>query len=236
MTISGVARSSPLADAVRQLPRRPLPGAIGANAVRYGARRCIGLLPLLGMIGPLVLPGMVGPGGVRADSPADDLARDFYNSYLDSLPDPRIQRKELLESNLLGSLKRVIPGADPIGGGAAFAEKLEMKDVSYSRVDRTSPFVRGILKELPHLKVEPFMFIARAGPYMAFLCYRADPYRYRVKETDDFHVVRRKEGGEPASPGSNAAPSEKPTGDSDRSHPAGPTSPSAPSSSKAGQP
>lgn len=218
MTISGVARNSPLADAVRQLPHRlvPAPGTIRVRTASVTARDLIGLLALLGLLVPV---------GVRADAPADDLARDFYNSYLDSLPDPRIQRKELLESNLLGSLKRVIPGADPIGGGAAFAERLEMKDVLYSRVDRTSPFVRGILKELPHLRVEPFMFIARAGPYMAFLCYRADPYRYRVKETDDFHVVRRKEGGEPASPGSNSVPSEKPTGDSGRSHPSVPAAP-----------
>ncbi|MBW7859063.1 MAG: hypothetical protein H3C43_12405, partial [Leptonema sp. (in: Bacteria)] len=49
---------------------------------------------------------------VMAESPSNSFSRDFYNSYLDSLPDPRVQRKETLEANLLRSLKRILPKED----------------------------------------------------------------------------------------------------------------------------
>lgn len=248
MTISGVAKNStglvnPPAGisgrirsgggAILRSSCRPTIGSDGRQAIQWKRSLSIALLS------QLLLGALAGVTALRADeksdrpsdppaSAADDFARDFYNSYLDSLSDPRVQRKELLESNLVRSLQRILPGSDPLGGGAAYAEKLQAKDLTYARVDRTNPFVRGILKELPHLKVEPFMFIVRSGPYIVFLCYRADPFRYRVKETDDFHVVRRKEatpadtGAEKPSNPPSSRPADgpgQPAQNPDRMHP-----------------
>ncbi|EHQ04546.1 hypothetical protein Lepil_4068 [Leptonema illini DSM 21528] len=124
------------------------------------------------------------------------LARDFYNGYLDSLPDPRKQQRALLEQNLLKSLKRILPKEDPFDGRQV-ADGLQVSDLAFARVQRTDPFVRGILKELPHLKEEEFMYIVRFGSYMAFLCYRADPMKFRVDETPNYMLIKKK----PASDG-----------------------------------
>lgn len=119
------------------------------------------------------------------------LSRDFYNSYLDSLPDPRVQRKETLEANLLRSLKRILPKEDPFHG-KEIANQLKSTDLKYSSVDRSDPFVRGILKEIPNLKEEDFMYIVEFVDRFAFLCYRADPLRYSVDETENYIVILKK--------------------------------------------
>jgi hypothetical protein len=49
-------------------------------------------------------------------APAGDLDREFYNDYLDSLPNERQQRRETLERNLLTAVQRVIPREDPFEG------------------------------------------------------------------------------------------------------------------------
>ena len=41
------------------------------------------------------------------------------------------------------------------------------------------------------------MYIVRFGSYMAFLCYRADPMKFRVDETPNYMLIKKK----PASDG-----------------------------------
>jgi len=124
-----------------------------------------------------------------------EFARDFYNSYLDSLPDQRKARRAVLQANLLKTLKRIIPKEDPIEGSAV-ADTLRADELLFMRVDRSDPYVRGIFKEVPNLKEEEFMYIVRFRDYIAFVCYRADPLKFRVDETSNYMVVRKRPADE----------------------------------------
>jgi hypothetical protein len=114
-------------------------------------------------------------------APAGDLDKEFYNDYLDSLPNERQQRRETLERNLLTAVQRVIPREDPFEG-QAFAAGLTAQALRYERVSVASPFIRGLFAELPYLKETEYMWIVRAGAYLVFVSYRADPERFILGE------------------------------------------------------
>jgi hypothetical protein len=166
-----------------------------SNGCKFRAAR---FLSLLSLTAATSLAAQTSEGADPAG-----LARDFYNGYLDSLPDPRREQRILLEANLLKSLKRILPREDPFEGGQ-IASSLQASELTFARVHRTDPFVRGILKEAPHLKIEEFMYIVKFRSYMAFLCYRADPVKYRVDETPNYLLIKKK----PAMDGEKEKPAE----------------------------
>ncbi len=120
---------------------------------------------------------MTAPAGVCSD--ADKLDREFYNDYLDSIPDPNPRRKKVLETNLLQIIKRNVPRRD-INGGREYAKTVKITDLVYKRVTLGSPFVRGIFKEIRYLKPTPHMYIVKTGKYMIFMTFVVDPRRFIV--------------------------------------------------------
>lgn len=118
-----------------------------------------------------------------ADDPtegnADDLDKRFYNEYLDSLPNRYVQRKALLEQNLLDTARTMIPREDPFEG-AEVARRLQAADLEYQRVTLESAFVRGLFAELNYLRETEFMYVVRAGGYLVFMSFRADPSRFTI--------------------------------------------------------
>lgn len=129
---------------------------------------------------------------------AQDLDREFYNDYLDSLPDERVLRKNTLEENLLRVLKRIIPREDPESGNP-FVRTLKKGDFHYQRVTEESAFIRGLFQELPYLKPTEFMWVVKTGPYMLFVTFRFDPRRYLISEQQTRLVIKMKQkpGGHP---------------------------------------
>ncbi|MBX7058591.1 MAG: hypothetical protein K1X75_11045 [Leptospirales bacterium] len=120
---------------------------------------------------------------------AADLDREFYNDYLDSLPNERQVRQETLERNLLSAVVRNIPREDPFSG-PQFVRNLTASGLRYQRITRASAFVRGIFQELPYLKETEFMWIVRAGNYTVFVSYRANPERFVQSEFQIHTIVR----------------------------------------------
>lgn len=116
---------------------------------------------------------------------AESLDQEYYNDYLDSLPDERVQSQRTLERNLLRVVQTVIPRED-FKDGPDFARGLKESDLKYDQVTRDSVFVRGIFKEMPYLKETPYMWIVKAGRYLIFVTFRADPRRFSVT----FHQTR----------------------------------------------
>lgn len=108
-----------------------------------------------------------------------ELDREFYNDYLDAIPDERVRRKEILEQNLLRVARTVIPREDS-DQGQKFADSLKAADLTYGQVTRESPFVRGIFKEMPYLKETAYMWVVKSGRYIIFVTYRADPRLFLV--------------------------------------------------------
>src|SRR5262249_30054348 len=92
---------------------------------------------------------------IHAAPEATRLDKEFYNDYLDSLPDEKVRRTRTLETNLLRVLKRLVPREDP-EQGPEYARTLTEKDFVYQRVTEESAFVRGLFHELPYLKPAPF--------------------------------------------------------------------------------
>lgn len=135
-------------------------------------------------------PGWTAPVAAQAASdPGLELDKEFYNDYLDSLPNERQVRKEILERNLLTAVSRSIEREDPFQG-PAFIRGLNVSALRYQRVTRLSPFVRGIFNELPYLKETEFMWIVRAGNYIVFVSYRANPERF-VQSEYQIHTIAK---------------------------------------------
>lgn len=125
----------------------------------------------------------------------DRLDKQFYNDYLDSLPNERLQQTALLEKNLLRVAVRAISREDSIDG-PAFTKNLKTSSLKYEIVSSDSPFVRGIFKELPYLKPTKYMWIVASGPYVIFVSFLADP---RLFLTGEFQtrVVKKSKGQGP---------------------------------------
>lgn len=127
-------------------------------------------------------------------SSGDQLDREFYNDYLDQLPNEWAPDAELLKSNLFAALKRVLPREDPFDG-PAYLKKLQPDGLEYKRVTTDSPFIRGLFREAGYLKKTKYMWIVKSGPYMIFLTYQSDPERYTVAEYQNL-VIKKKPAGE----------------------------------------
>lgn len=121
-------------------------------------------------------PSQTPPSGQQA------LDKEFYNLYLDSLPNERVESEKTLTNNMMRLLIKTIPREDS-QSGPAFIKTLTPSALQIARVTEDSPFVRGIFQELPFLRVMPFMYVVRAGPYLIFCTFRVDP---RVFITGEF--------------------------------------------------
>lgn len=122
----------------------------------------------------------------------DRLDKQFYNDYLDSLPNERLQQTALLEKNLLRVVVRSIRSEDSLDG-PAYTKNLQTSALKYEVVATDSAFARGIFKELPYLKPTKFMWIVSTGPYMIFVSFLVDP---RLFITGEFQtrVVKKSKG------------------------------------------
>jgi len=117
------------------------------------------------------------------------MEKEFYNDYLDSLPDERVRRRKTLEKNLLRVAKKVIRRDDAVNG-PAFAARLNVAELQYKKVTEKSMYVRGILKELKFLRPTKHMVIVKAGPYRIFVTFRVDPELYIVSFHQAFLVKK----------------------------------------------
>ncbi|MEQ9367179.1 MAG: hypothetical protein RIF32_23300 [Leptospirales bacterium] len=140
--------------------------------------------------------------GSDGASDAKQLDREFYNDYLDSIPNDWEPDQALLESNLFAAIKRVLPREDPFDA-PAYLKTLEPDQLEYKRVSADSPFIRGLFQEAPYLRQTEYMWIIKSGPYMVFLTYRSDPERYTVAEYQNLVIKKKpaeKSGSEHKSP------------------------------------
>lgn len=110
------------------------------------------------------------------------LDREFYNAYLDSLPNEKKQRTAMLKKNLLAFLKKTIPREDP-EHGTSFAANLKDDSFQYEEVFPDTPYVRGMLREIPGFKTEKYMFIIKTGPYFIFAGFNVNPALYVTAES-----------------------------------------------------
>lgn len=143
---------------------------------------------LLLKIGMRNLHAQAKPGNNSA-SGGDQLDREFYNDYLDSIPNDWEPDEGLLESNLFAALKRVLPREDPFDA-PDFLKTLQPNQLEYKRVTVDSPFIRGLFREAPYLKQTGYMWIIKSGPYMVFLSYQSDPERYTVAEFQNLVIKK----------------------------------------------
>lgn len=153
-------------------------------AVRPGSLRLICLVLAAVLTAPAPAFARSGTGGE-----ADQLDRDFYNEYLDSVPDEWAPNPLLLQANLFASLKRVLPREDPFDG-SDYLKTVKPEELQYKRLTEESPFARGLFKEAPYLKKTQYMWIIRSGPYMVFLSYTSDPQRYTVAEHQNLVIKK----------------------------------------------
>ena len=121
---------------------------------------------------------------------AEPLDQEFYNDYLDSLPNERLESKRTLERNLLRVARTIIPRED-FKRGPEFARSLDIAGLTYDKVTRDSPFVRGIMKEMPYIKETQFMWIVKAGRYLIFVTFKADPRRFAVTAHQTRTVIKQ---------------------------------------------
>ena len=157
--------------------------------------RSLSLTALGGSVLSLCFAGLAS--GPRADlwaqgsgsNDLDQLDREFYNEYLDSIPDDWRPDKKLLEQNLFDTLKRVLPREDPFDG-PEYIKKIQPDQLEYKRITTDSPFVRGLFKEAPYLKQTKYMWIVKSGPYLVFISYEADPERYTLSEFQNLVIKR----------------------------------------------
>lgn len=156
-----------------------------------------------GALAAETLTSHTGSARQLAQAPAGDLDKEFYNDYLDSLPNERQQRRETLERNLLTAVQRVIPREDPFEG-RSFAAGLTVQALRYERVTVASPFIRGLFAELPYLKETEYMWIVRTGPYLVFVSFRADPERFILGEHQS-RVVKKPAPSDDAGHSANGA-------------------------------
>ncbi|MCR9144740.1 MAG: hypothetical protein NXI24_21050 [bacterium] len=144
------------------------------------------------LAGAFALP-QVASHELRAQSSGSgesDLDREFYNDYLDSIPNDWEPDPALLKSNLFAALKRVLPREDPFEA-PAYIEKLQPDQLEYKRVTTESAFVRGLFQEAPYLRQTEYMWVIKSGPYMIFLTFQSDPERYTVAEYQNL-VIKKK--------------------------------------------
>lgn len=119
------------------------------------------------------------------------LDKEFYNAYLDSLPNEKKQRLEMLQKNLVTVLKRVIPREDP-DHGAAYLPNIKIETMQFEELQPNSPFVRGMQKEIPGFRMDKHMFIIKSGPYLIYAAFAVNPRLYVTGETQRF-LIRRTE-------------------------------------------
>jgi hypothetical protein len=151
----------------------------------------LGLVPGL-FVGPETRLAWPGPAlhAQAANNSTDQLDREFYNEYLDSLPDTWAPNPEILQSNLFATLRRILPREDPFEG-PEYLRSLTPDGFEYKRVTLDSPFVRGLFKEAPYLQKTAYMWIVKSGPYLIFVSYRADPERYTLSEHQNLVIKKR---------------------------------------------
>lgn len=110
------------------------------------------------------------------------LDKEFYNAYLDSLPDEKKQRAAMLKKNLLAFLKKTIPREDP-ENGPAYIQTLKDDGFQYEEIFEDTPYVRGMRREIPGFRTDKYMFIVKSGPYIIFAGYNVNPALYVTSET-----------------------------------------------------
>ncbi len=118
------------------------------------------------------------------------LDKEFYNAYLDNLPDEKKKRLQMLKKNLLNLLQKVIPREDP-DNGPAFAGKLNADAFQFEELNAQSPFVRGMAKEIPGFRQDKFMYIIKTGPYLVYAAFDANPGLYVTSETQRYVIIRK---------------------------------------------
>lgn len=137
----------------------------------------------------LTIGAFVMQASLFGQTPKTGMDKEFYNDYLDSLPNEYAQKKETLENNLIRVIKRVVPREDPINGKDR-VKNVKPGEFVYEQVDNKSPFVRGIFKELPTLRPTKFMYVIKMEPYHIFVTFEVDPKRMIVMETQSKTLIK----------------------------------------------
>ena len=146
---------------------------------------------LICLVGSLVFsPGLLLSQSSSGSSKGK-LDKDFYNDYLDNLPNPRERKEKVLRNNLLRVARRAILLEDPNDGKSYVKNKLKEKDIVYEVVTEESPFIRGLFHEVPYLKPTSYMWIMKTGPYLIFVSFKADPMVYICAEYQTRTLIKR---------------------------------------------
>ncbi|TGK01952.1 hypothetical protein EHQ53_14530 [Leptospira langatensis] len=129
-------------------------------------------------------------GEVHKDG--QSLDKEYYEYYFKTLPNTDTLEKEKLEYNLIRSLKLELRKRDAEKMNPEELKKVNASSVRYERVFEDSIWMRGIRKQLGHLKFKDYMFVIVYDKYYCFISYEMNPARY-IQEPYQVQLIFKKE-------------------------------------------
>ena len=132
---------------------------------------------------------------------AGGAAKEYYQSYFDSLPDAQGSQKVKLEFNLVRNAKHAILRRDK-KASKELMDGLKPGAFTYEKVARNNIWMRGIKDIFPHIKYTEFMYVVKYNKYQVFISFDLDPGRYLL-DPNQYEVVYKRENvflSSPATP------------------------------------
>ncbi|PKA16248.1 hypothetical protein [Leptospira haakeii] len=115
-------------------------------------------------------------GEVHSD--LKSLDKEYFEYYFKTLPNTDIIEKEKLEYNLIRSLKFELKKVDPEKMSPEELKKVNSSSVRYERVFEDSIWMRGIRKQMGHIRFKEYMYVIVYNKYYCFISYEMNPSRY----------------------------------------------------------
>lgn len=120
------------------------------------------------------------------------LDKEYYEYYFKTLPDIDQLEKAKLEYNLIRSLKLELRKRDTEKMNSEELKKVNASSVRYERVFEDSIWMRGIRKQMQHLKFREYMYVVVYDKYYCFISYEMNPARY-ILEPYQVQLIFKKE-------------------------------------------
>ncbi len=128
----------------------------------------------------------------EAHKDGKSLDKEYYEYYFKTLPNTDLLEKEKLEYNLIRSLKLELRKRDTQKMNPEELKKVNSRSVRYERVFEDSIWMRGIRKQLQHLKFREYMYVVVYEKYYCFISYEMNPARY-IQEPYQVQLIFQKE-------------------------------------------